>query len=175
MQVNIHELLTKREPIRVQASLDVAPLFADMRDAAPLGPMSADVTVRAAGGVIEASGRLTGRLRLLCSRCLKPLEEAYCIPYEETFKPVPKGQTEEESVEDDCVLVSGDRLELRPHLENELLLHLPLAPLCDEGCRGLCPVCGQNLNERECGCERETIDPRLAALKEWLEGGREDS
>ncbi len=173
MQLHIQELLARKEPVRLQETLDVSPLFADVRDAEPLGPMSADLTVNVSGRLIEATGQLTGKIRFLCSRCLAPLEETYCIPYAETFKPVPKDQAEQEAEEADYVPVSGDRLELRPYLEDELLLNLPLAPLCDEACRGLCPVCGQNLNEGECGCERERIDPRLAALKDWLDNGKE--
>jgi len=173
MQLEVQSLLARGEPVHLRESLDVAPLLAGMRGAEPAGPMEAELTARPAGGLIEVSGRLTGRIRLSCSRCLTPLEETYEIPYEETFKPVPEGREDKEE-DADIVPFSGSRLELRPYLESELLLHLPLAPLCDEACRGLCPECGQNLNERECGCRRERIDPRLEALRKLLDGGQHE-
>ncbi|HEY8530068.1 MAG TPA: DUF177 domain-containing protein [Paenibacillaceae bacterium] len=174
MQLEVQSLLAKGEPVHLRESLDVAPLLAGMRDTEPIGPMEAELTARPAGGLIEVSGRLTGRIRLACSRCLAPLEETYDIPYAETFKPVPEGREAKEDEESDIVPFSGSRLELRPYLESELLLHLPLAPLCDEACRGLCPECGQNLNEHECGCRRERIDPRLEALRKLLDGGQNE-
>ena len=45
-----------------------------------------------------------------------------------------------------------------------MLLSLPAYPVCQEGCKGLCSVCGNNLNERECGCDRKVPDPRWAGL-----------
>ena len=53
----------------------------------------------------------------------------------------------------------------QPYLE-QILLALPAYPVCGEGCKGLCPVCGANLNERECGCDRKVPDPRWAGLKD---------
>jgi uncharacterized protein len=45
------------------------------------------------------------------------------------------------------------------------LLALPVSVVCRDECKGLCPVCGQDLNEAECSCERKVVDPRLAVLK----------
>ena len=45
------------------------------------------------------------------------------------------------------------------------LLALPGYPVCQEGCKGLCSVCGANLNERDCGCDRHVPDPRWAGLE----------
>jgi uncharacterized protein len=60
----------------------------------------------------------------------------------------------------------GKTIDLDPILIEQVLLALPLSVVCREECKGLCPVCGQELNERECGCERKVPDPRLAALKD---------
>jgi uncharacterized protein len=50
-----------------------------------------------------------------------------------------------------------------------VLLELPYKSLCREDCRGLCPLCGKNLNEGLCGCNRKSVDPRLAILGQLLE------
>ena len=46
------------------------------------------------------------------------------------------------------------------------MLALPMQVVCSEKCKGLCPVCGQDLNKAECGCERKVVDPRLVTLKD---------
>jgi uncharacterized protein len=51
-------------------------------------------------------------------------------------------------------------------MREQFYLALPMKPLCSEGCKGLCAMCGTNLNKGSCDCKREWEDPRLAALKE---------
>ena len=64
------------------------------------------------------------------------------------------------------------QLDLTALLETETSLALPMKPLCREGCRGLCPVCGGNRNVTACACETRVPDPRWAALKGWAERTR---
>jgi len=67
------------------------------------------------------------------------------------------------------VEVEGEWLETEPLVAEQVLLQRPTHPLCREDCRGLCPRCGQNLNEGDCGCAEREVDPRwapLAALSE---------
>jgi|HigsolmetaGSP12D_1036236.scaffolds.fasta_scaffold01453_3 uncharacterized protein len=170
MIIRAQELLSRGGQVRLHGQLDLAERFRNIPDAEPLGPMEADLTASAEAGRIEVAGELSGRIRLSCSRCLSPVDSDYRVPYRESFQPV---ASEEKAVEEegaDFVPFAGDLLDIRPFLEEELLLHLPYAPLCSEDCRGLCPECGANLNERTCGCDRETIDPRLAVLKDWHKG-----
>jgi uncharacterized protein len=53
-------------------------------------------------------------------------------------------------------------------IRQNLLLALPVSPLCDPHCQGLCPECGADLNKGPCSCQREEGDPRLAVLRELL-------
>jgi uncharacterized protein len=59
----------------------------------------------------------------------------------------------------------GKEIDLAQALREQILLSLPPPPLCREDCKGLCPRCGKDLNEGECGCARAVLDPRWAALK----------
>ena len=61
------------------------------------------------------------------------------------------------------------RVDLEPGLIEQILFHLPSKRLCDEYCRGLCPICGENRNMTDCHCEQEDVDPRLAELRRWFE------
>jgi len=60
----------------------------------------------------------------------------------------------------------GETIALEPVIREQILLSLPMDTLCKESCQGLCRICGQDLNERECGHDRTIRDPRWSALKE---------
>jgi uncharacterized protein len=60
----------------------------------------------------------------------------------------------------------GKAIQMDGHVREQLLLALPVGVVCREDCKGLCTVCGNNLNERECGCDRKPIDVRLQKLKD---------
>jgi uncharacterized protein len=53
-------------------------------------------------------------------------------------------------------------------VREEIILSIPMKAVCSETCKGLCPECGQNLNEGQCDCVVERIDPRLAPLLDLL-------
>jgi uncharacterized protein len=57
---------------------------------------------------------------------------------------------------------------LEPLVREEMLLAIPINPICRADCKGLCPICGGNLNETLCSHEGEEVDPRLSILKTWL-------
>jgi uncharacterized protein len=62
-----------------------------------------------------------------------------------------------------------DELFIDEIIVDNIILSLPIKTLCSETCKGLCPICGQNLNEGDCDCEIENIDPRLQKLKDFYD------
>ena len=60
----------------------------------------------------------------------------------------------------------NDELDLSGVVSEQVVLEIPMKPVCREGCRGLCPQCGADLNEANCGCDHTVSDPRFAALAE---------
>ena len=66
------------------------------------------------------------------------------------------------------IVVEGMRLDLTALVREDLLLALPAKFLCREDCKGLCPMCGKNLNDGSCSCKKP-IDPRLEALRQLLD------
>ncbi len=77
----------------------------------------------------------------------------------ETTEVLDETSTDEETFD-------GDTIDLAPILREQLLLGLPaIEPLCKEACKGLCAVCGQDLNEKDCGHGGKQPDPRWSALK----------
>ena len=59
----------------------------------------------------------------------------------------------------------GDFIDLTPIICEQIILQIPIKPLCSEECKGLCPHCGINMNVASCSCHLEFVDPRLAVLK----------
>jgi uncharacterized protein len=117
--------------------------------------LQADVTLESAAGGVAVSGVVTGPWVGECRRCLAPASGVLRVPVRELY-------TVDGDGEDTYPLVD-DEVDLEDLVHDAVLLELPLAPLCGEGCRGLCPLCGVNRNERSCSCEAPR-DQRWAAL-----------
>ncbi len=133
--------------------------------------MLADLELHKSGDEVLARGRLSGELTAVCSRCVGPAKVALDSSFELLFLPQggrqPEGEGEDEL--DDALEVvrySDDVIDLGESLREELLLAIPIAPLCSESCKGLCPRCGKDLNEGPCGCPEAPRDDRWAALRE---------
>jgi DUF177 domain-containing protein len=122
------------------------------------------------GGVL-VQGKLHAQATLGCARCLEPVDVPLDVELEEIFTPTIDILTGRpiRSEEEDRALWIDDRhiLNLSEVLRQDLMLALPMHVLCTEDCRGLCPVCGQNLNQGSCGCTPEP-DERWAALLDLL-------
>ena len=117
--------------------------------------------------------RLTGRVQtvieLSCSRCLEafswPLDTTFDLVYHPQSTNVGEGEREVEEEDLSTAFYDNHQIDLDQLMREQFYLVLPMKPLCREDCRGLCPVCGTNLNRGSCDCKREWEDPRLAGLK----------
>jgi uncharacterized protein len=98
-----------------------------------------------------------------CARCLEPVEDTLELDVQELFA-YAGSTTEATSEEDEVRRVEGDLLDLEPVVRDAVVLALPLAPVCDEDCRGLCVDCGQRLDDLPPDHTHEVIDPRWAGL-----------
>jgi uncharacterized protein len=122
---------------------------------------------------IFISGDIKGNLRLQCSRCLTSFQRHIELDINLTYLPIEEiNKMETYEIKDDESNISyyrGEQLDITEIVQEQLILSIPMKPLCEENCKGLCPVCGANLNIQECGCEREKVDPRLSILKKLFE------
>lgn len=110
-------------------------------------------------------GTVESQLGLECVRCLSPFTSPVTLEVEETFR-LPGASPRLGAP----YAVSEDgELDLAPLLRELAWISIPMKPLCDLDCKGLCPHCGVNLNEESCNCEETKVDPRLAPLKELLD------
>ena len=116
------------------------------------------------------AGRVKTTLELKCSRCLEPFTVPVDQEFDLRYQPhtVNTGEGEREIEEDDLTTAfyENDEIDLGALMHEQFVLSLPMKPLCSEGCKGLCPVCGINRNKATCDCKPEWEDPRFAALRE---------
>jgi len=135
------------------------------------GPVCGTVHVEKVGAEYLATGRLQATAVLPCSRCTA----AHSVPLDlEISESVALRQIDEPEayVEEEgpapVPILDGDTVDLSELVRQMLVLHVPPRSQCRPECRGLCPGCGQDLNQGECSCAAQEIDPRLLALRELL-------
>lgn len=124
--------------------------------------VTADAVLDSVDGGIEVTADIEARWVGQCRRCLKPVGGQLRTHVREMFRSRSPGERPDE--DEETYPLSGEMLDLRPLVRDAVLLDLPLAPLCHEGCAGLCPTCGADLNDGDCGCPPPAQDPRWAAL-----------
>src|SRR4029450_9453000 len=123
-------------------------------------------------------GRAAPALRVGCSRCVEPIDVPVDAAFDLRYLPLSEnaGEGELEVGEDDLTTAFHreglvDLIEL---MREQFVLALPMKPLCEEACKGLCPECGTNLNKTQCDCAPKWEDPRLAPLKSLLSKHKEN-
>jgi uncharacterized protein len=115
------------------------------------------------GQGLYGSGPIQADHTMECARCLDAYQHTLQVHLDELFV------YPAEKAEDPLLAIpESGVLDLHPLLREMLILEVPLQPLCREGCRGLCPICGNNLNNEQCSHPDQDIDPRLAPLKRLL-------
>ena len=121
-------------------------------------------SVTDSAGILRLSGTVQCELISPCARCLAPVRECHSTKVEG----IVSVGTDEAGADEDRILAVGEAIDLLETAENALLPDLPFRLLCREDCRGLCPVCGKDLNTGDCGCKKQAGDPRLAELADFF-------
>ena len=161
--------------------LDLKPLFAGSRDFLSvefemdlsefefLGVKPFRSPVAISGKIVSRAGIVQSNLSCkvayvgVCDRCLKETVKDYSVEINRTI--VVSLENEEN---DDIAVVPDMQLDLEDFCYPDIVMSLPTKLLCKEDCKGLCPICGKDLNDGDCGCTVREVDPRLAALAELL-------
>ena len=159
LKVNVADLLrqlgTRRE-VRRDAKVDGLVLSTSrVPDDATV---DAEVTLESVPNGVMAYGSVTAPWVGACRRCLREATGVATARFRELFERRP--------TEGETYRLAGEEVDLEPLVREAVLLELPLAPLCQDDCRGLCPQCGADLNEGGCDCPAVETDPRWAALDE---------
>lgn len=111
---------------------------------------------------IMVRGLLYSNAIIECARCTEEFEYEVTLELDDHFYLRDEGPPDAFRIDDSGILDIG------PLVREEAIAAVPMQPICRDDCQGLCIDCGQNLNEADCGCEPETIDPRFAVLQQLL-------
>lgn len=131
-------------------------------------PYAVHLSYYRSGMEVFFSGSLDSHLVAACARCA----EDFAVEVKRDFRFVvaPRSMGDHNgkdlNAEDlEFSLYDGEEIDVSPLVREQLLLALSARPLCEEGCRGLCPHCGINLNLNSCSCSTSSLDPRLEPLR----------
>lgn len=127
-------------------------------------PVKVSARLSGFAGSALLSAHVAYTLTRPCDRCLETVVREYQRDFSHTLV----RRLSDEQDDDAYVVVPDERLDLDELLREDILLDMPYKFLCSPDCKGLCPKCGKNLNEGDCGCGHREIDPRLEALKALL-------
>lgn len=106
-----------------------------------------------------------------CDRCLKPVEEKREICFtSEVWAP---DVSDDPSVYEEQPFMEGFQLNVEDLLISEIVTNWHMKILCKQDCKGICPICGRDLNTGTCGCDTFVPDPRMAAIKDIFEADKE--
>ena len=156
--VNVADLVNRpgarrRERVEGRLSSPVKVVDSELRADVPV---VVDTLLEWVSDGLLATGTVSGAWKAPCRRCLKPADGDLHVDFQELFEANPR--------EGETYRLGHDSIDLEPLAREALTLDLPLAPLCRDDCRGLCPTCGADLNLGDCDCPPPAADPRWAAL-----------
>ena len=119
---------------------------------------------------LELEGEV--KMSVPCDRCLR--EQVVVIPLQSECE-IDFSVTAEERAAalDETSFITGYDLDADAFVCEEILLGFPMKVLCQEDCKGICKVCGANLNEGECGCDRTELDPRMSVIRDIFNNFKE--
>ncbi|HSQ26821.1 MAG TPA: DUF177 domain-containing protein [Anaerolineales bacterium] len=146
---------------------------------APEISLSPDLKLYNLSGVVKVTrtaqglllqGKFSAQVIAECVRCLDEIYQALHTEFTELY-----AFNRNSVTESGLILPDNGKIDLAPIMREEMLLAIPINPLCKPDCKGLCPVCGENLNQTLCNHENEVIDPRMDALKALLRNSENPS
>lgn len=162
--IDVTELLSHQiEPRKIEISGTLSDVRLGDKEVEFVGPVIFSGRVENVVTGIVASGVIKARIRLECFRCLEEYEYLMDLELSEMFEFA--GQKE---VDSEGYFVNDHKIDLEPLIRETVIFGIPIKQLCREDCRGMCPVCGINLNAEQCSCAKPEADERWAKLQDLL-------
>ncbi|MDP2167822.1 MAG: DUF177 domain-containing protein [Thermodesulfovibrionales bacterium] len=136
-------------------------------------PVRCNLRIEKAGAEVVVRGVITADAELVCSRCLRTFISLLEAPVEVVYRPASELRDEDKhelmAGELETGFYVGNELDMGELFNEQMLLSVPIKPLCSDSCKGICPGCGADLNEGGCKCGGKGQDKRLEKLKEYFE------
>jgi uncharacterized protein len=127
-----------------------------------------DIQLEGVAEGVLVTATVTGPLAGECARCLKSFTSEIKVRFQELFVLATGAERADDAEADDSYVLDGTGLlDLEPAVRDAIVLELPLSPLCEDGCQGLCVECGVRLADAEPGHGHEQRGTLWAALKDF--------
>ena len=163
-------------PRSYHATFDIPAAELERDEIVGVGPVTIDAHAEQGdrAGTYKVGGTVQFTADFQCARCLEPYPIANTSAFHLTFAPRPEASEEDEEIEVgpdelDVEFYSERSVPLKQLAAEQIQLSIPMKPLCDESCLGLCPQCGANRNRETCSCQGSVVDERWGALQEFRE------
>ncbi|MFO7830599.1 MAG: DUF177 domain-containing protein [Desulfuromonadaceae bacterium] len=137
-------------------------------------PVVSHVRIHKITQIIEVAGSAEVTMNMQCSRCLEEQQFDIKIDFSQSYvDQLPQvtdedgGEVELSAEQMGLELFDGETIDLRDEIQQQIVLALPIRPLCSDKCKGLCSRCGANLNNDECSCDNGNISMHFAALRDF--------
>jgi uncharacterized protein len=138
-----------------------------------ISPIKARLKIMKIGNEVIVKGEVVADITLQCSRCVAGFNSVLSVPVDVVYHPLDELKREERheilSGELDMDFYSGEEMDITTLMKEQMLLNIPMKPLCSDNCRGICRTCGKNLNEGDCSCPYTETDSRFNILKKILD------
>jgi len=176
MKIRVDHLKDKPHSLHSEFPVESFPVLAEMQSDGICcfnGQIFSKMTVAQEYDHVRVSGSVSAMISLVCSRCLatypEKLNSSFTIFYRKASSNDIIEEDEIELSDQDLVSAtySGDEIDFTHEIQEQLAMEIPLKPLCGEDCKGLCQVCGVDLNQNSCSCQRELTGIKFAALKDF--------
>lgn len=155
--------LNDGEEKKVSYELDIADI--DIDGAFPFkAPINVTATVSNRASLVTIKIEAVFDYTRNCDRCSKQFTRQMKMSFTHNLV-----QSLVDDGNDDYIETPDFKLELDEVVISDILLSLPQKNLCQSDCKGLCQICGHNLNDGECSCDKRQIDPRLEILKQIMD------
>jgi len=160
----------EQRPVRFDVEIPAGELEYDskLKQASALHAEGKAALLNHSLGEIRVEGKLNVTMQATCDRCLEMADFPIDNQFDLLYMPAELTKRGEDEIDQAGIEVGyyeGNGLALSDILREVVLLALPMQLVCSEGCKGICAVCGQNRNQRDCGCHAEALDDRWSKLK----------
>lgn len=138
-----------------------------------LSPISARLKIVKIGSEVMVKGNVIADVILQCSRCLVDFRYKLDVPVDVVYHPIDelKGEERHEIMVEELNLdfYSKDEMDIVSLVKEQIVLNIPMKPLCTDLCRGICLTCGNNLNLGKCSCAEKDSDSKFVMLKQLFD------
>jgi uncharacterized protein len=176
VKIVVDHIQDKPLAIHIEEPIETFPVLAEMQkeqDCRFTGMVKGDLSAFREYDHVRVTGRVSVPLSLSCSRCLADfdsfVDSSFTLFFRKDAGVKHEDQDDIELGEQDLLssTYQGDEIDLTHEIEEQVVMDIPLKPLCSDSCKGLCHSCGTDLNVSQCSCSTETTNFRFSALKNF--------